>query len=251
MNTSSKKANTSPKRVNTLSAKQLTLSVEVRQDASFEHFTDTPNQKCATLLEEGLREQSETLFFISGAKESGKTHMASAAIQMCERMGRSVGYFAMNDLASSEDAHEPLFQALSDFDVVVLENVDRWLSEGDREQSLFNLFNQFKLSGQQLVLTARTSPSNMEVGLPDLKSRLQSGLVLSLSPLTDEEKQGVLKNAARERGLELGDDVSSFIIRRSGRNMGQLFTVLDRLDRASLEEKRRLTVPFVKKVLDW
>lgn len=233
------------------SAKQLTLSVAIRQDACMAHFDSTPNEKCAALLTEGIKNQQETLFFISGAKESGKTHLASAAIHFAERLGRSVGYFAMNDIAESDDAHDALFEALNDFDLLVLENVDRWLTAGKREQSLFNLFNQFKLSGQQLVLTARTSPANLNISLPDLKSRLQSGISLSLQALSDEEKQQMLQNAANERGFSMSDEVSAYIIRRSGRNMGQLFTVLDRLDRASLEEKRRLTVPFVKKVLGW
>lgn len=238
------------------SGKQLTLSVEIRQDASFDQFDQTPNEKCAQLLAEELRQHDETLIFLSGAKESGKTHLASAAIHLCEKLGRTIGYFAMNDLAESSDAHEALFEELSDFDVVILENIDRWLTASKdfapvREEALFNLFNQFKLSGQQLLLTARTSPANLAVSLPDLKSRLQSGLSLVLSPLNDSEKQTMLQSAAKERGLEMGEEISSFIIRRSGRNMGQLFSVLDRLDRASLEEKRRLTVPFVKKVLGW
>lgn len=239
------------------SGKQLTLSVEVREDANFKQFADTPNEKSAVLLESALAEGDETLIFISGAKESGKTHLASAAIHYCEKTGRSVAYFAMNDIAELGDQYADLFDELEAFDVVVLENVDRWLHVKDetaveeREQALFNLFNQFKMSHQQLILTARASIGNLTIHLADLASRIHSGLSLTLSALSDEAKQKILQNAAHERGLELSDDVSSFIIRRSGRNMGQLVAVLDRLDRASLEEKRRLTVPFVKKVLEW
>ena len=46
-------------------------------------------------------------------------------------------------------------------------------------------------------------------------------------------------------------DVAAFVIRRSERNLGQLLQVLDTLERASLVEQRKLTVPFVKKVLGW
>lgn len=243
--------------VNEFAGKQLTLSVEIREDANFKQFIGTPSEKCAVLLEDALHEGSETLIYVSGAKESGKTHLASAAIHYCEAHGKAVAYFAMNDLAGIDDSFEALFEELDSFDVVVLENIDRWLAVKDdeqleaRERALFNIFNEFKQSGQQLILTARASVGNLEIHLADLASRIQSGLSLTLSPFSDEAKQKILQNAAMERGLEMSDEISSFIIRRSGRNMGQLFAVLDSLDRASLEEKRRLTVPFVKKVLDW
>jgi DnaA family protein len=47
----------------------------------------------------------------------------------------------------------------------------------------------------------------------------------------------------------LPDEVANFIIQRVPRDMNALFNLLDRLDRASLQEKRKLTIPFVKQVL--
>jgi len=38
---------------------------------------------------------------------------------------------------------------------------------------------------------------------------------------------------------------------RHSRDLQSLLIVLDKLDQLSLVEKRRLTIPFVKKVMDW
>jgi len=89
------------------------------------------------------------------------------------------------------------------------------------------------------------------VQLPDLSSRLKSGLLLNLVSLSDSEKEDLLRDLAIQKGLRLEEEVSSYIIKRSGRNLSELVGILDTLDKASLVENRKLTVPFVKKILQW
>jgi DnaA family protein len=55
---------------------------------------------------------------------------------------------------------------------------------------------------------------------------------------------------ARGRGLELPDETAQFLLRRFPRDLPTLFALFDTLDTASLIEQRRLTIPFVKSVLD-
>jgi DnaA family protein len=56
---------------------------------------------------------------------------------------------------------------------------------------------------------------------------------------------------AKLKGFLMDDDVSAFILKRSGRDVPSLLSIIDTLDKATLIEKRRLTVPFVKKILNW
>jgi len=72
-----------------------------------------------------------------------------------------------------------------------------------------------------------------------------------LVSLIDQEKEALLRDLAIQKGLRLEEEVSSYIIKRSGRNLSELVDVLDILDQASLVENRKLTVPFVKKILQW
>ena len=55
---------------------------------------------------------------------------------------------------------------------------------------------------------------------------------------------------AQERGFELPDETGRYLMSRYPRDLSSLFAVLDRLDQASLQAQRRLTVPFVKQVLE-
>ena len=51
------------------------------------------------------------------------------------------------------------------------------------------------------------------------------------------------------RGLALDAPALEWLLTRTGRDLGSLVRVLDRLDRESLAAKRRLTVPFLRGVL--
>jgi DnaA family protein len=87
------------------------------------------------------------------------------------------------------------------------------------------------------------------LGLPDLVSRLGWGPVFQLSALTDIEKRGALQLRAHRRGLEMGDEVADYLLKRCPRDMDSLFNLLNRLDHASLAAQRRLTIPFVRQLL--
>jgi DnaA family protein len=74
--------------------------------------------------------------------------------------------------------------------------------------------------------------------------------VYKLHALSDDEKLNCLMMRAKRRGIGLSEEVGKYILTHCPRHMGTLFTVLDALDKASLAAKRRLTIPFVKEVLE-
>jgi len=72
-----------------------------------------------------------------------------------------------------------------------------------------------------------------------------------VTPLNDQSKQAALQMRAKGFGLELTDEVAQYILHRAPRDMKELFLTLKRLDHVSLAEQRRLTIPFVKQVLNY
>jgi DnaA family protein len=56
---------------------------------------------------------------------------------------------------------------------------------------------------------------------------------------------------AEQRGYRLGDNVVEYWLRRGPRGIDQLLADLDRLDQATLEQQRLLTVPLLKSVLGY
>ena len=70
-----------------------------------------------------------------------------------------------------------------------------------------------------------------------------------LHPLTDEEKAQALKTHAKARGMKLPDEVVDYCLRYLRRDLPTLMAVLDALDEWSLTEKKPVTVPMLKKLL--
>lgn len=103
--------------------------------------------------------------------------------------------------------------------------------------------------GVRLLVSANMPPKQLSCVLPDLASRLSWGLVFQVQGLADTQKLSALQLRSQRRGLTLSDEVGKFLLHNYPRDMLQLFAILEKLDQASLAEQRRLTVPFVKKIL--
>ena len=73
--------------------------------------------------------------------------------------------------------------------------------------------------------------------------------MLQLRGLDDQGKAEALRLQARQRGMDMPEEVAGYLLRRSPRDMTALFALLDTLDQASLAAQRKLTVPFVREVL--
>jgi DnaA family protein len=59
----------------------------------------------------------------------------------------------------------------------------------------------------------------------------------------------VLRERAQSRGFELDDAVLDFLFRRYPRDLGAMLELLDRVDRESLAAQRRITVPFLRRII--
>jgi len=99
-----------------------------------------------------------------------------------------------------------------------------------------------------LVTAGLHAPTQMGLR-DDLATRLAWGLVYQLHPLTDAEKAQALKQHALERGMKLPAEVIDYCLRYLRRDLPTLMAVLDALDEWSLTEKKPVTVPMLKKLI--
>ncbi len=177
----------------------------------------------------------------------GLTHLLQAACHQAQEMGMSVQYLPLRDLVGY--APEELFIGLEELDLICLDCLPTIAGRADWELAIFNLYNRLRERGRRLLVAAEHNPRELAIALEDLRSRLQWGITYQVHNLSDDEKQQALQLRARARGLELNDEVAQYIIQRLPRDTNELFWQLQRLDQASLAEQRKLTIPFVKKVL--
>jgi DnaA family protein len=71
-----------------------------------------------------------------------------------------------------------------------------------------------------------------------------------LKALDDIGKRHVIAKHLSSRGLAVTEDAIQYLQRHYSRDMHQLTVLMDELDKASMAEKRRITIPFIKQFID-
>ena len=84
----------------------------------------------------------------------------------------------------------------------------------------------------------------------DLRTRLGWGHVFQLQLLDETARRAVLRQEADARGVFLGDDVMDYMLKRFSRDLGSLMQLLDMLDGFALRNKRAITIPLLKTMLE-
>jgi DnaA family protein len=101
----------------------------------------------------------------------------------------------------------------------------------------------------QFASSGRVPPVDLAVR-EDLRTRLGWGPVHALRPLPEAGTRDALQQEARRRGIALGDEVLDYVLARFARDLKSLMHLLHRLDGFALAEKRAVTVPLLKRMLN-
>ena len=230
---------------------QLPLGVRLRDDATFANYYPGANAAALGYVErlcEAEAGWAESLIYLWGGAGVGRSHLLQAACLRFEQGGEPAVYLPLAELV---EYGPTMLDNLEQCELVCLDDLDAVAGRSDWEEALFHLFNRLRDSGRRLLLAASSSPRELPVQLADLQSRLTLALVFQLQSLSDEDKLRALQLRASRRGLHLSDEVGRFILTRGERSMSALFELLERLDQASLQAQRKLTIPFLKETLGW
>jgi DnaA family protein len=228
-------------------SKQLALGLTLPESTGLESYLPASNQQAVSDLAACAGGTGEPFIYLWGAPQTGKSHLLQAATQLADQAGRSALYIPLDQATQLSPA---IFDDLEQMDLICLDVVEGIAGNTDWEQALFGLFNRLREREKSLLVAARCSPLNLPIRLPDLVSRLSWGLCYQLQPLNDQDKIQALTVVAARRGLPLSDETARYILRHTQRDMGSLRRLLKRLDQASLEAKRGLTIPFIKAFLE-
>ena len=76
------------------------------------------------------------------------------------------------------------------------------------------------------------------------------GPVFHLKQLKDEELLQTISQRARQLGLEIPMEVAEYLMKHCRRDIGELFEIVNRLDRETIIQQRKVTLPLVRSVLN-
>lgn len=224
---------------------QLALDFRWDQSSDLACFVAQGNQEAVAAVEALETPHAQWLFF-SGPADCGKTHLLHAACAQRGQGGQAAVYVSLAEHGGGSPA---LLEGLEHMALVAIDDLHEVAGRPDWEEAIFHTYNRLRDAGGQLMVAADRTPAGLEMGLPDLVSRLQAMLSLRLTPPDDERRRRILEQAARRRGLHLPPESVNYLLSREARDLSHLMALMDRLDAASLRSARRLTVPFIRGVL--
>lgn len=226
---------------------QIVLPLGFQEEKTFETYFAGENEAILSILHNAAIGRGEYYIYLWGKSKVGLTHLLHACCYAAKQKGLNAIYGSLNQLTLQNGS---LFENLDTTQLVCLDDFDRLAGQLSWEEKFFDFFNRMMDSKKRLILAAKRPPEKLGFHFADIVSRLKSGILFSVQDLNDTEKANALISKARDRGIILTEEIALFILHRFPRDLGTLFQILDRLDHVSLEQKRKLTLPFVRQIMN-
>jgi len=181
--------------------------------------------------------------FLHGSAGTGKTHLVWALIHEATRHAPELiaSVLSAADLRPAEDGPLP---AARDNDLVVIEDLQHLPASA--VEPLVQLFDALTVRQQQLLFTSSVGPRGLPWLPARLTSRLASGLVVMIEPLSAAGRLAFLCDQAQRRQLAVAHEVLMWLARHlvGGRQLQGALTRLEALVKAT---SRPLDVATVAK----
>ena len=107
-------------------------------------------------------------------------------------------------------------------DLFLVDDIQFIAGKEATQEEFFHTFNKLYEEHKQIVLTSDRKPSDMLTLEDRLKSRFEWGLTADINPPDYETRMAILKNKARQLGLQLEDDVCNYIAINVTNNVRQI-----------------------------
>ncbi|MEM7652610.1 MAG: DnaA/Hda family protein [Pseudomonadota bacterium] len=176
-----------------------------------------------------------------GPPASGKSHLAEIW-----RTRSGAGIF---DLAATADLYTS-DRAQDGQNALLLNDVESVLAVDQAERAILHAGNALSEAGGTFLITAQAVPRNWAVSLPDLRSRLLSLPVAMIGAPDDTVLTAVLVKQFADRQVEVSAELVAYLLPRMERSFAAVRDIVERLDRASLDQKKAITIPLARSVLE-
>ena len=168
--------------------------------------------------------------FIYGPPGLGKTHLLYAIANNIRRENpdANVVYikgdqFTNELIAAIQSGKNIEFRSkYREADLFLIDDVQFIAGKESTQEEFFHTFNKLYEEHKQIVMTSDRKPSDMLTLEDRLKTRFEWGLLADIQPPDYETRMAILKNKAKQLGLELPDDVCDFIATNITNNVRQI-----------------------------
>jgi len=219
---------------------QLGLPITLNTSMLLENFV--ANKELLRSINQLFLDENFSEVFIYGASGQGKTHVLQGVVLKALEIDKSAIYI---DCGESFPDH--ILDFIDQLDFISFDNVH--LISTENQEVFFDLYNRARQAQIIILVSADSLPSNLEV-MKDIKTRLSLAAVYKLEELNDELIMSVINSQMSQRNLSVNSSVFEYLFKNYSRDLKLLLSTLNDLDKASLQAKKPISIPFVKKFLE-
>lgn len=226
---------------------QLSFSSLIPENKELHEFIWGENALLKFHLEHILENADDKFVYIWGQTGSGKSHLLQTICHQYDAQLPSI-YLPLS-LADTIPPNS--LDNLEEQAIVLLDDIHLIKDKPLWEEAIFHLFNRIRdKKDTLLIISGQQPPTQLNLKLPDLVSRLQWGMTWHLKEPSDEFKMQIIMQNAVKKGFYIPESVAQYLLSHYARNLTTQMAILDRLDQSSLQAQRRtISIPFIKECL--
>lgn len=197
--------------------------------------------------------------FIYGGVGLGKTHLMQAigrySLENPKTKDLKVIYlpaaqFTDEFIDSIRDRTQNAFrEKYRQVDVLLLDDIQFLAGKDRTQEEFFHTFNEIFRQNKQIVITSDCPPSRLEKMEDRLVNRFEMGLVADIQKPDLELRMAILRNEAKQKRIDIADDVIEFIATHVSSNIRQLEGAFIRVVANASLNGSAISIDFVKHVL--
>ncbi len=184
--------------------------------------------------------------FLYGLKKTGKTYLLQSLCNYYFNKGRTSLFIPLKEV---KDLGSQITESLENLDLICIDDVDLIAGDNLWEKAIFNLINDCLLTDCRLVFCSSFNPSNINLELKDLMSRIKKINHIEIFPVQSNNLTNAIKFISNSRSINLGEREINYLITYSERSIANLVNIIKKLDDLSMELKRKINVPLIKEVI--
>jgi chromosomal replication initiator protein len=205
---------------------------------NFKSFIEGSSNKLARTAGLSItKDPGTTIFnplFIYGASGVGKTHLVHAIGVQTKQLHpeKRVLYVSAN-LFQIQYTDAVRNNTVNDFlnfyqtiDVLILDDIHEFAGKNGTQNTFFHIFNHLHQNGKQLLLTSDRSPVVLQGLEQRLLTRFKWGLSAEISQPDYELRKAILKHKIYQDGLDISEEVVTFIAKNVVDNIRDLEGVI-------------------------
>ncbi|MAR95657.1 MAG: DNA replication initiation factor [Gammaproteobacteria bacterium] len=184
--------------------------------------------------------------FLYGLRRTGKTYLLQSLCNYYSIENRTSLYIPLKEV---KNLGSEITDSLEDLDLICIDDIDLIAGDNGWEIAIFNLINNCLLTNCRIVFCSSLNLSNINFELKDLVSRIKKIDSIEIFPVHERNLSNAIKFIAYTKSINLGEREIDYLIRYSERSIYSLVKIVEKLDKASLELKRKITIPLIKEVI--